>query len=476
MVGITSYGAYIPFYRMDRQVIANAWGKRAGAGEKAVAGGDEDVITMGVAAAGDCLTEMDRSAVDAIFFATTTPPYVQKQSASIAAAALNLKKEILSMDIGHSLRGGTGAFRAALDAVKSGSAVQAMAVVSDSPLPPPDSPKELEFGDGAAAFCFGGDNIVATIEAHHTVSSEFMDTWRLPGDRHAQEWEDRFIREKGYLRLLPEAVSVLCGKTGLQPADFTKVVYNGTDARSHSMAAKKMGFDYKQQVQDPLYGTVGNTGAASAPMMLVAALEEAKTGDRILLANYGDGVDVFVLAVTEEIEKIRNRRGIRGHLSSKMPLPSYGKYLHYRDLMEWEVDRRPAPRTSLTHYHRESDQLFGMIGQRCLSCGKEQFPKQRICMWCQKPLEKGATCEDVPLAEQTGTLFTFSMDERAPVPDLPNVICVVDLEGGARYYGLMTDRKPEEIRIGQKMEFTFRKINDAQGVHNYFWKVRPVRN
>ena len=115
------------------------------------------------------------------------------------------------------------------------------------------------------------------------------------------------------------------------------------------------------------------------------------------------------------------------------------------------------------------------VGQRCLGCGKEQFPKQRICMWCQKPMQKGDTCEDVQLADQTGTLFTFSMDERAPVPDLPNVLCVVDLEGGARYYGLMTDRKPEEIAIGQKMEFTFRKINDAQGVHNYFWKVRPTR-
>lgn len=475
MVGITSYGAYIPFYRLNREVIAQAWGKRAGAGEKAVAGGDEDVITMGVAAAYDCLTGMDRSVVGGIFFATTTPPYVQKQSASIAAAALNLKKETLSMDIAHSIRGGTSAFRAAMDAAKSGSAAQSLAVVSDSPLPPPDSPKELEFGDGAAAFCFGSENVAVAITATHTITSEFMDTWRLPGDRHAQEWEDRFIREQGYLRLLPQAVSDLCGKSGLKPSDFNKVVYNGTDTRSHSMAARKMGFDYKQQVQDPLYSTVGNTGAASAPMMLVAALEEANAGDRILLANYGDGVDVFVLEVTEAIENLRNRRGIRGHLNPKMALASYGKYLHFRNLMEWEVDRRPVSRTSLTHYHRESDQLFGLVGQRCLNCGKEQFPKQRICMWCQKPLKKGETCEDVRLADQTGTLFTFSMDERAPVPDLPNVLCVVDLEGGGRYYGLMTDRKPEDIAIGQKMEFTFRKINDAQGVHNYFWKVRPTR-
>ncbi len=475
MVGITAYGAYIPFYRMKREIIANAWGKKAGPGEKAVAGGDEDVITMGVAAAYDCLSGVDLTAVDSVFFATTTPPYVQKQSASIAAAGLNLKKEILSMDIAHSLRGGTGAFRAAMDAVKGGSASLCLAVASDAPLPPPDSAKEMEYGDGAAAFCFGNEGVAVQIEAYHTISSEFMDIWRLPGDRHSQEWEDRFIREEGYLRLLPQAVAELFKKFSLEPKDFQKVVYNGIDGRSHSMAARKMGFDYAEQVQDPLYGIVGNTGAASAPMMLVAALESAKAGDRILLANYGDGVDVFVLKVNEGIEKIRNRRGIKGHLQSKMALPSYGKYLHFRDMMTWEADRRPSPRTSLTHYYRESDQLYGLVGQRCLNCGKEQFPRQNICMWCQKPLKSGETCEDVFLANQTGTLFTFSKDERAPVSDLPNVLCVVDLEGGARYYGLMTDRKPDEIEIGQEMEFTFRRINHAQGVHNYFWKVRPLR-
>ena len=83
---------------------------------------------------------------------------------------------------------------------------------------------------------------------------------------------------------------------------------------------------------------------------------------------------------------------------------------------------------------------------------------------------------EVPLSEQKGALFTYSMDERAPVADLPNILCVVDLEGGARFYGLMTDRNPQNLYIGQQMEFTFRKINSAQGVHNYFWKVRPVRN
>jgi len=475
MAGIRSFGAYIPLYRISREEVGKAWGKRGGSGEKAVAGGDEDAITMAVEAAFDSLRGVEHQEVDGLYFASTTPPYARKQSASIIAAALNLRKNIATIDFGHSLRGGTSALKVALDAVRSGSARNVLVVASDTPLPPPDSPRELEYGDGAAALVVGNDDVAVEIEEFFSITSEFLDTWRLPCDRHDQEWEDRFIRDEGYLRILPEAVAGLLKQCNVKPADFTRAVYNGVDGRSHQSVARKLGFDYKSQVQDPLYTSVGNTAAASALMMLVAALEAAKPGQKILFANYGDGADAAVLRVTDEMEKTKRGRGIQGNLQSKMMLVPYGKYLHFRDLMEWEIDRRPAARTSLPHYFRENKQLFGLVGQRCKSCGHEQFPRQRVCMWCQSRMETEAAYEDVPLANQKGVLFTFSMDERAPVADLPNVLCVVDLEGGGRYYGLMTDRDPGKIKLGQAMEFTFRKINDAQGVHNYFWKVRPVR-
>ena len=475
MAGIISYGAYVPFYRLSREEIGKAWGKRGGAGEKAVAGWDEDTITMGVEACHQSLKNQSSEEIDALTFASTTPPYAQKQSSSIIAAALNLRKELQTMDVGHSVRGGTSALKAALDAVTSGSVRRAVVVASDAPSPPPDSPRELDYGDGAAALVIGNTDVAVSVEGSYSLTSEFLDTWRLPTDRHSQEWEDRFIRDEGYLRILPQAVAGLLKKVNLTPKDVQKVVYNGPDERNHRTVAKKMGFDYKTLVQDPLISSVGYTGAASGLMILVSALEEAKPGDRILFANYGDGADAFILKVTEHIESLRGKGGIKGPLGSKMMLSPYGKYLHFRDFMQWEIDRRPMPRTSLTHFFRESQQLFGLVGQRCKKCGHEQFPRQRVCMWCQTMFKTPEAYDDVPLANQKGALFTFSMDERAPVPDLPNVLCVVDLEGGARYYGLMTDRDPTKIQIGQKMEFTFRKINDAQGVHNYFWKVRPVR-
>ena len=475
MIGITAYGVHIPFYRLSRSVVTTAWAKGAAAGEKAVAGPDEDSITMGVQACSQCLKSLDREAIDALYFSSLAPPYAHKQAASILAAALDLRTDITTLDFDHSLRAATGAMKAALDSVKAGSARSALVVASDIPVAPPDSPKELEYGDAAVALTIGDKDVAVSVEGFHSITSEFMDVWRLPRDRFCQEWEDRFIRDEGYMRLLPELVSGLLNKYELKPGDFARAAYNGLDARAHRAVAKKLGLDYKTQVQDPLYTKVGNAGASSALLILISALEESKPGDRILFANYGDGGDAYVLRVTHDIEKLK-KGSLNAQLNSKMSLDSYGRYLRFRELVDQEIDRRPAPRTSLTHYFRERRQIFGLVGQRCRKCGHEQYPCQVVCMWCQARLANETDYDNIRLAGQTGKLFTFSMDVRAPVADLPNVLCVVDLQGGARFYGLMTDRDPREIEIGQTMEFTFRKINDGQGVHNYFWKVRPVRS
>ena len=475
MVGIVSYGGYVPFYRLSREKIGEVWGKKVNKGEKAVAGADEDSITMAVEAALDCLHGLEREEIDSLYFASTRPPYAQKQSASIVAAACNLREDINTADFGHSLRGGTSALRSAMDSVKSGSSRVALVVASEYQAVAGDSMGELQMGDGAAALAIGDKDVAVSIEQVYSLTSDFLDVWRLPQDLYTQDWEDRFIYEKGYLRIMRQAITGLIKKYNLDLKDFSKVVYNAPNARYHNVLAKSLGLDMKKQVQSPLYDSIGNTGTASAMMTLVSALEQAKPGDKILLANYGDGADVFVLKVNEKIEKLKNRRGLSAWLESKAMIPSYGKYLHLRNMMEWAVDRRPAPRTSLPILYRDKEWVIRLIGKRCKSCGHEQFPRMRRCMWCQSSIEKPEEFEDVLLSGQKGKLFSFSMELRAAVEDLPNVNCVVDLEGGARFYGLMTDREPDKLKVGIPMEFTFRKINDAQGMHNYFWKVRPVR-
>ena len=91
MVGIVSYGAYIPMLRMSRDMLGQVWGKSAGKGERAIANVDEDSITMAVEAVVDALTGMDRHKIDGVYFASVTAPYKEKQSASIVKAAVDLR-------------------------------------------------------------------------------------------------------------------------------------------------------------------------------------------------------------------------------------------------------------------------------------------------------------------------------------------------------------------------------------------------
>jgi len=472
MVGIVSYGAYIPIYRLSRGILDQVWGGGAGKGEKAIANWDEDSITMAVEAGMDCLKGVERQSVDALYFATTTPPYKEKQSASIIAAALDLREDIIAADFANSLRSGTIAIRVALDAVKAGSAKKVLVIVSDCRIPAPDSAFEPIFGDGAAAFLIGEDGVVAEIESSYYLTSEFIDVWRLEYDVVPRTWEDRFTLEQGYQPHLQKAFSTLLSTHKLTPKDFTKAAFYAPNARSHAAMVRALKLDAKTQVQDPLFDNVGNTGAALALMTLVGALEEAKPGDRILLGNYGDGADAHIIRVREGIGELKDRRGIKKHLQSKLVLENYGKYIRFKNLMKFEETPMTRPRTSLTAIWRDRNWVYRCHGHQCKKCGKVQFPLQKRCMYCQAEEE---FLEEVPLADRKGALFTYSMDERAAVVDPPNVLAAVNLEGGGRVFSQMTDRDVNNLRVGIRMELTFRRIHDALGVHNYFWKCRPVR-
>lgn len=471
MTGIVSYGAYIPIYRMSKEALNAVWGSGGGPGERAVASSDEDSLTLAVEAAIDCVTGRDRKAVNGLYFVSTTSPFREKQCASIAAAAVDLNEQIQTGDFANSLRGGTNALNAALDAVNSGSAKEFMITAADCRLASPDTGNELNFGDGSAALLIGKSGVAVEVESRYSTTTPFVDSWKTEEDKSPRFWEERFTLDEGYLKLFPQAIKALLKQCNMTIKDFAKVVIYAPDSRSHARVAQIIGADPKTQLQSPLFGQLGHTGAAFGLMMLIAALESAKAGDKILFAAWGDGADVYVLKVTPEIEKLRDRRGIKKLLAAKMMLPNYGKYLHYRDIMDWERDLRPAKRTSLPNIWREQKFLFALYGQKCKTCGEIQFPKRVVCQNCSTK----NNFELYRLADKKGKLFTFSMDERAMEINLPKVLSIVDIDGGGRIYTSLTDRDTTKVEVGMPVEFTFRKIHDGSGIHNYFWKARPVR-
>jgi len=378
MVGITSYGAYLPLYRLGGQTVG--W---SGLVEKAIASFDEDSITMATAAAIDCMNNMDRSTIDGLYFATTTSPYAEKQGATTIATAADLRRHAVTMDFTDSLRAGTNALRAACDAVKAGSAKQIMLTAADMRLAQPRSSYEASFGDGAAALLIGDEKVAASVEGWYSVTNEMLDVWRSYGATVVDSAEDRFVLGEGYSSVLAEAISGLFDNYNVSAKDFAKAVYYAPDARRHADMARRIGLE-PGQVQPLLIGAVGNTGAAFALMMLVAALEEAKPGDKILLANYGDGADAYILEVTKQINKIRDRRGMKGYMASKKILGDYQTYATWRGFIDVAAAvRRPEmAQPSSTAVWRERDANIRFHGVKCKSCGYQQYPPQRVCTRC----------------------------------------------------------------------------------------------
>lgn len=467
MVGITSYGAYVPLWRLGKETAD--W--RA-PGERSMASFDEDSITMAVAAGINCLGDMDRKTVDGLIFASTTSPYAEKQAATTVSLGVDLRRDITTLDCTDTLRAGTTAMRAAIDAVKAGSAGKVLVTVSDVPMGGPRSPVEANSGDGAAAFLFGNTDVAVEVLDSYAIADEIIDIWRPEGDAIKATWEDRFCLEEGYARNVKEAATAMMQKAELTPKDFAKAVYYAPDARRHREMARTLGFA-PEAVQDPLFGTVGSAGAAHVPMMLAAALEEARPGDKILLVSYGNGADAYVLQVTDHIEKTRGRRGIKAYVASKKILPEYNAYLQWRGLFtpDTGVRRPPLLPPSAPAVLRERDWNLRLHGAKCNNCGCVQHPPQRVCTKCHAK----DNFEPVRFSDKRGELFTYAMDYIAGSVDVPLVVSVVNFEGGGRMVCTMTDRDITEIKVGMPLEMSFRKLFHIGGINNYFWKCTPIR-
>ncbi len=475
MYGITSYGAYIPLWRLSRDVIAAGWGRASLGGERSVANNDEDTVTMAVEAVLDCLGDMDRSIVDGLYFASTTAPFKEKQCAALVAAAADLRTDIITMDFGNSLRAGTAALRAALDAVNSGSAENVVVVASDCRLAYPRSDYEQNFGDGAAALLVSrGGNLIATVEASYSISNDMYDVWRLDKDIFVQSWEDRFTIEHGYLENMSKAIGRLMQRQDLKADSVSKAIFYAPNLRAQQTLARQIGLDVKTQLQDLLMSNLGVCGSAHTLIMLAAAFEEAKGGETFLLASYGDGSDAFLIKVTEAVEKTKGkRRGVKGFLGSKRSLPSYERYLSYRGLVEPQPGEpfRLFPSSSASW--RERNWAIRFHGSRCKNCGLVTFPIQRVCYGCHSK----DNYEEVRLSDKKGTVYTFSLDAlagRSDDPMVPHIVIESEL-GKTRIYSIMTDCDPSEIKIGMSVEMTFRRMYEGAGMYNYFWKCRPVR-
>ena len=471
MRGILSAAGYVPYRRLARADIAAFMGSGGGRGSRAVASHDEDTTTLGVEAARLALRGASGAEPEALWFATSRPAYLDKTNATAVAAALRLPADVGAYDFGGALRSGIGSLVSALRG--GGSTLVVAADVRDGL---PTSGDESAGGDAGAAVLVGdGPEVLAELVSTASATDEFTDRWRAPGDRVSKLWEERF-GENNYLALGREALDRALAAAGLETSEIGRLVVTGMHGRAVSGLTKKLALP-EGVVVDDLATSVGQSGTAHPLLVLAAALESmaggpVHAGTAVVVLHLADGADAVVLRTTEALERWHPSRPVAGQVANGAPI-TYAKFLSWRGQLQPEPPRRPEPaRVSSTAAHRNEEWKFGFVGSKDRSSGAVHLPPSRVSM------EGGAVddMEPVAMADAAGTVVTSTIDRLAYSPSPPIVFAIVDFDGGGRYPVELTDADPDEIRSGSRVEMTFRRLFSADGIHDYFWKARPVRN
>jgi hydroxymethylglutaryl-CoA synthase len=464
MRGIVAYGAYLPYWRLERKAIAEALGTAGGAGTRAVASYDEDTTSIGVEAARAALRGASVTP-QALYFATSAPAYLDKTNATAIHAALDLPTSAFAVDVAGSVRGAVGAMRAARDARGP-----ALAVLSDVRTGLPGGGDERDGGDGAAAFLFAEDGADARVVAEPlggaSATAEFLDRWRLPGDAASRQWEERF-GEHAYVPLGEAALAEALKQAGVTAPALTRLIVAGPHGRAVKRVAAAAGVK-KEAIADDLLGLVGNAGAAHAGLMFSAVLDAAKAEDVVAVVSLADGADASVWRITGAARRPSN---ITAQLAGGGRV-SYPTFLTWRGFLDREPPRRPDPQAPEAPAARRAEAWkFAFTGSRCQACGARHLPPQRVCVKCH------AVDRMAPerMADVPAMIATFTVDRLAFSPSPPMVVAVLDFEGGGRFQSEMTDVDPKAVKIGDRVTMTFRRLLTAGGVHNYFWKAKPLR-
>ncbi|RJP42971.1 MAG: SDR family NAD(P)-dependent oxidoreductase [Desulfobacteraceae bacterium] len=481
MIGITSYGAYIPRLRLNRMAIYQSMGWFAPAlimvaqGERSMCNWDEDAVTMAVAAARDCLKGLDKNKLDACFLASTSLPFADRQNAGIVSTALNLRDDILTSDFTASQKAGSTALLTALESVMGGARKNILVTASDMRETKPAWFHEMWFGDGAASLTVGDENVIAEFKGSYSVSYDFVDHYRGAQKKYDYNWEERWIRDEGYSKIIPEAVTGLLKKLNMTMDQVDRLVYPCFFKAEHANIAKKLGAA-KEKVIENLHEVCGETGCAHPMLMLTKALDEAKPGDRILMASFGQGCNAFLFEVTEKIEKLPERDKFKNTLELKETTDNYSKFLVFRNLINPEMGiRAESPtQTALTVLWRRRKMLLGLVGGKCRECGTAQFPKTQVCV--NPACTAKHSQDDYEFADVPAKVKTFTGDLLAVSLEPPHKYGMIQFEGGGRFMADFTDCKQEDLKVGLPVRMVFRKRNEdkERGFVNYFWKAAPV--
>ncbi len=342
--GIAGWGAYIPRYRVSALEIASTWGwdpnvpKGLMVEEKAVAGPDEDSVTIGYEAALNAIRRagVDPKRIGAVFFGSESKPYAVKPSATIIAEALGVTPDTMASDLEFACRAGSEGLRAALGLVASGQVEYGLVIGADTAQASPGDVLEFTAASGGAAFVVGpAADSVAVVEGVYTYVTDTPDFWRRGLSPYPAHGEG-FTGEPAYFHHIENAVKGLMERLGLRPSDFDYAVFHQPNGRFPLRVAQRLGFPREKVLPGLVTPMIGNTYNGSALLGLARVLDQAKPGERILVAPFGSGSgsDAYSLVVTDLVEERRGRApSVDDYIKAKRYI-GYAEYARMRGLYE----------------------------------------------------------------------------------------------------------------------------------------------
>jgi len=336
-VGIVGYGAYIPRYRIPAKEIARVWTGGLGGTpikEKAVAGLDEDVITMSIEAARNALAraQIDPTGIRAVWVGSESHPYAVKPTSTTVAEAIGAAPNTQAADWEFACKAGSEALQASIGFVGSGMAQYALAIGMDTAQGRPGDALEYTAAAGGAAYLVGAaDEALAVFQGSYSFVTDTPDFWRRAEQKYPSH-ADRFTGEPAYFKHVESAAETLMRMQHTTAKDYTWAVFHQPNVKFPERAAKTLGFTDEQIKYGLLAGEIGNVYAGSCLLGLTAILDEAQPGDRILCVSYGSGAgsDAFDLVVTPHIIERRDRATKTRQYIARRTEIDYALYARYR--------------------------------------------------------------------------------------------------------------------------------------------------
>ncbi|MCA9385874.1 hydroxymethylglutaryl-CoA synthase [Candidatus Dojkabacteria bacterium] len=339
-MGIVSYGAYIPPYRITVKEIARTWGADAlkieqglGLIEKSVPGLDEDTATNAVNAAFQAIERFgvkEAQSIGAIYVGSESHPYAVKPTAGIVGEALNIGNEWTAADLEFACKAGTAGIQAVIGLVESKRIKLGLAIGADTAQGAPGDALEYSAASAGAAFLLGTKKCIAKVIHTTSYTTDTPDFWRR---EHVQfpKHGGRFTGKPAYEQHVLAATQQLIRDTDITVEDVDHVVFHMPNGKFPKVVAKKLGVTSSQLEKGFVVPMVGNSYSASSLVGLASVLDSAQPGEKILLTSYGSGAgsDSFLFEVTDEIVEYREKAKTGIYTQTVLEQTEQKSYLTY---------------------------------------------------------------------------------------------------------------------------------------------------